>query len=265
MHWRAERWRDYWVHRKVFRGLDDIAAFKEACYAPEIVDAPVALHVKSLPDAPLWCRPGTSDARVLWDTFYHQYHLPPKRMPRARCIVDLGANVGYTAAHFAQRYPDARIIAVEMDGDNARMCAQNLAPFGKRCDLIRTAVWSEDGELHYGGEASWSFRVSQVSDGADAGARTTSATCLKSLFDQLGIETVDYLKMDIEGAEDAVLRDPKPWIGRVRSMKIELHPPADYATCERILTACGFRCRRDGDHPNCLVAQQRTSFRRGNG
>src|SRR4051794_31478123 len=47
------------------------------------------------------CRIGTSDPWVLWDTFYKELQQLPAEVSDPRCIVDLGANVGYTAAYFA--------------------------------------------------------------------------------------------------------------------------------------------------------------------
>jgi hypothetical protein len=48
----------------------------------------------------------------------------------ARVIVDLGANVGYSSVFFLNAFPDAFVLAVEPDPQNANICARNLAPYG---------------------------------------------------------------------------------------------------------------------------------------
>ena len=75
---------------------------------------PVPLRVREAGNHPLLCRPGTSDPDVLWDTFGEKYHLPPVALPADCYIVDLGANVGYTMAHFAFLYPRATVLGVEL-------------------------------------------------------------------------------------------------------------------------------------------------------
>ena len=65
--------------------------------------APLTVQPRALGGAPLLVRPGTTDAQVLDDTFVGLYHLPPIDLPDGAVVLDLGGNVGYTAAHFAAR------------------------------------------------------------------------------------------------------------------------------------------------------------------
>jgi hypothetical protein len=72
------------------------------------------------------------------------------------------------------------------------------------------------------------------------------------------ITNIDYLKVDIEGSEAEILRDPKEWINYVQSMKIEVHPQfnsnATVKECGEKLKAYKFKCFKDDNHPQCLVA-----------
>lgn len=201
---------------------------------------------------PLLCRPGTSDADVLWDTFGEAYHRPPVPLPSESTIVDLGANVGYTAVDFAVRHPGARIFAVELDAGNAALAERNLAPFGSRCVVLRAAVWSVDGEVAYGGDEAWGLHVVPGS----AGERVAPAIQISTLFDRFALDRVDYMKMDIEGAEAEVLCDAG-WLNRVDVLKIEVHPPATLESCEETLRAAGFRVGRDRRHGACVWGSRR--------
>jgi FkbM family methyltransferase len=62
-------------------------------------------------------------------------------------ILDLGANIGITVADNARRYPGARLIAVELDPENAELARLNTAPWADRVELLQGAVWTEDGEI----------------------------------------------------------------------------------------------------------------------
>jgi hypothetical protein len=60
----------------------------------------------------------------------------------ARVIVDLGANVGYSSVFFLNAFPDAFVLAVEPDPQNANICTRNLAPYGDRARVLQAAIWS---------------------------------------------------------------------------------------------------------------------------
>jgi FkbM family methyltransferase len=241
-------------YRKVFRSAGDIRAFRHVAYGGG--DQPVDVRVREAGDAALRIRPRTSDAAVLWDTFHEKFHLPPVPLPARATILDLGANVGYTAAHFAHLYPEATIVAVELDRANYDAAALNLRSM-PGCRVINAAVWSVDGTVAYDRtEQEWGYHVTE--SGAAKGAASATAVTISTLMAQNGISTVDYMKMDIEGAEWPVLSGGADWLPRIRSMKVELHPKfnadATFDNCARVLSAQGFTCRKDDRHWDTLVA-----------
>jgi FkbM family methyltransferase len=222
--------------------------------APRVEAPPVALRLKALGGHAVLCR-ASQDVWTLKYTFLSQFHLPPVPLSGGAIIVDLGSNVGYTVAHLAHLYPTARVIGVEMDADNFALAERNTAAFGDRVRLVHAAVWTHDGEIAYEGEGDDAFAVSgDAPAGAATTVRSAPARRLDRILDEHGIHQVDYLKMDIEGAESAILADPDAWIGRVRSMKIEIHPPATFDSLRGVLESNGFTCSRDSRHWDCLVA-----------
>lgn len=212
------------------------------------------LRLRALGGAAVVCRPG-QDVWTLKHTFLEGFHQPPAELPRSAVIVDLGTNVGYTVADLAHRHPDARIVGVELDAENYEIARRNTARYGDRVTLVHAAVWTENGTVAYGGEAADAFHVTPGDP--PRGARTAPALTLAALFDRLGLERVDYVKMDVEGAEAAILAAPLDWADRVQSLKIELHPPAELDACRAALEGRGFSCGRDARHPHCLVAVRR--------
>jgi hypothetical protein len=79
---------------------------------------------------PLFLRLHTSDAATYRDTFTEQeYDFPLSFEPYS--IVDVGANCGMTAVFYANRYPQARIIALEPEPSNFAALKKNVAQYPK--------------------------------------------------------------------------------------------------------------------------------------
>jgi len=262
----AIRWR-HWYYRTVIGGgilaralhfprtfftTRDAVQYARAMASLCLNKREISIRVMALAEHPLFCRCGTSDPWVLWDVFHHKYHLPPHEIPNGGFILDLGANVGYTAAHFAALYPTVRVLAVEMDEANARLAAKNTARFGDRCTIVHAAVWDDDTIIRYDGTSDQAFRI--VPNGSSTCRRQCVARTIASLLRQYRVNCVDYLKMDIEGAEARVFEASLDWASCVRSMKIELHPPAEYSVCAAALHKAGFDCWKDDRHPRTLLA-----------
>jgi FkbM family methyltransferase len=215
-------------------------------------DQLVALKIRALDGESIVCRPSTTDCCVLWDTFIMRYHMPPNDLGQISTILDLGSNIGTTIAHFAFLFPNARILGVEPEIGNLQVCRLNTRQWGNRCKVLHGAVWPEDGVVTIEGKEAWGFRAHPYRDGDTA----ISAYGVSHLLDELGAETVDFIKMDIEGAEMLVLKRAQDWITRVRCLKVEVHLPYSVEECISDLTAYGFRCAPDETHPHSVVARR---------
>lgn len=240
----------FFKYFEVFDGPFEVMKFRKA-YKNNLT---FVVNIKTRESRyPLFCRGNTTDLQVLWDTFYRKHHLPPIKLAENSTIVDLGANVGYTMAHFAYLFPKSSIYGVEMNYENFLFAKKNLEPLSDQCVLIHSAIWHENGFVLYGGDKEWGYSIvrnDNVDDKKQAPAKT-----LDVLFEENNIREVDYLKMDIEGAEKSVLEKPEKWIDRVKSMKIEIHPPATYDGCKEILERFSFSCSKDADStlPNIVA------------
>ena len=104
------------VHREFPRWGDLVTALRlHRAVVKERKGEPLPMHPRFLGGIPVLSRPGTADWRTLIDVFVHQYHMPREPLTDPAWILDLGANVGYTAACFLHAYPSARVLAVEME------------------------------------------------------------------------------------------------------------------------------------------------------
>jgi FkbM family methyltransferase len=206
----------------------------------------VRLRLRSLDGHAVTVRPRSSDLWALREALVGRYHLPPPdvRAQDLRLIWDLGSNIGLTIAHLAARYPRARIVGVELDGRNAGLCRENVSPWADRCRVVEGAVWAEEGEVTYLSEPGneLATRAVHATGHTTATTRSAPAITLDSLLAEHTDDTwVDFVKMDIEGAEREVLVNNTAWARRVRSINVEVHPPYSPADCERDLARLGFR------------------------
>ncbi len=204
-------------------------------------------------------RPGTSDAYVVWETFVGRYHLPPPDLGDVRVVVDLGANIGLTMAHLAERHPAARILGVEMDSGSVALCRENVAGWGERCRVVDAAVWIDDEDaIEYSTTRGVEYGARLVAaDRASNGTiETTRAVSILSLLDEAGLDRVDFLKMDIEGAERDVLRMNVAWAERVRCLNVEVHEPYSVGRCVTDLEALGFTTTVASNHWAAVTARR---------
>src|SRR5262249_12313551 len=187
--------------------------------------APLAFHPTCLGGRTIWCRPGTSDWSSLADLLFQQFYLPSRVLQDPKVIVDLGCNVGYTTAHFAATYPTARVIGLELDSGNFAIASKNIEPWRDRVTLLNAASWSNDGYVAFGGPQDDSYHV--VASANDPVERTdqpnnklAKSITMASLLRQLNTSHIDYLKMDIEGAEDEIiLKSDCSWLRSVSELK----------------------------------------------
>jgi FkbM family methyltransferase len=136
-------------------------------------------------------------------------------------ILDCGANVGLASLYFKRRYPAAKITAFEADPTIAAMLAANLrANAAGDVDVEAAAVWTSDGDVTFQSEGADSGALASLAGEMDGQAIQVRAARLARWLEA---EPIDLLKLDIEGAEVAVLQDCRPFLSNVRALLLEVH------------------------------------------
>jgi FkbM family methyltransferase len=189
--------------------------------------------------SPLVLRSGESDKHVFGQIFVDAEYKPLlHRAPRARVIVDCGANVGFSTAWLAAAYPDSRIVAVEADERNVVQLRRNVRQFGDRVASVHAGIWTDDRGLkiergRYRGGGAWAtqVRLCQARETPDI-----ESLSISGLMQRFEIAHVDILKMDIEGAEVPVLAKSSEWINCVSAVVIELHDDAGFGNATKVFT-----------------------------
>lgn len=146
-------------------------------------------------------------------------------------VLDVGANEGYFTVISAKCVGvTGKVIAIEPQARLRSVIERNLALNSLTNVIIETcALSNQNAEAHFVYGSSTNTGASRLAAGVFRGqVETVKTETLTSILDRLGIETVDFMKMDIEGGEyEAILGSPEVFEKRrIRALALEFHPRA---------------------------------------
>lgn len=175
--------------------------------------------IKEIPNSNIkvYLRNNQFDEDIFKAIFIEQEYDYIRFLEQPETIIDAGANIGLASILFAMRYPDARIIAVEPADDNFELLKINTASFGNIIPVY-AALMDDDGygSLVNSYNSTLGYQVIK-SDG------NIQMLTIPTLCRQYDIEQIDFLKMDIEGAEKGIFNSSDYWLDNVKCLVIELH------------------------------------------
>ena len=117
-------------------------------------------------------------------------------------VVDAGGCWGDTALYFADRAPSGKVFVFEFEEENLEVLRRNLARnprLAGRIEIIERALWSTSGEKLTFADAGPGTKVRQQQESAGGGE--IESLSMDDWVGEAGIPRVDFIKMDIEGAE----------------------------------------------------------------
>ncbi|MBI3568270.1 MAG: FkbM family methyltransferase [Gemmatimonadetes bacterium] len=154
-------------------------------------------------------------------------------------VIDGGANIGMFSLATRRDHPRARIVAFEPDPALFHLLRENLSANGAGdVRLVHCAIGAADGEMAF------------ASDGQAGGALSAAGGNIRVKVEPLSryvTEEVDFLKLNIEGAEFEVLHElaASGKLRSIRSMVFEYHGwyggPQRLGAILDLLDAHGFR------------------------
>lgn len=158
-------------------------------------------------------------------------------------IIDCGANIGLSIIYFKQKFPSAEIIAFEPDPVIYAALKNNLvANKMNDVNIINKAIWIEDTSIKFISEGGESGRlINHNNDRNNDNVILVKTQSLKNLLNR----KVDFLKIDIEGAEYEVIKDCFDNLLFVECLFVEYHSHKDekqkLGELLSILSSAGFR------------------------
>lgn len=154
-----------------------------------------------------------------------------RRMAPNRTFIDIGANVGYHSMIAAKAQPDGgRVVAIEASPDIAAHLREGLVLNGvsDRVTVVNKAVSDSFGDLtiYRGPHHNTGLTTSLAGRGFTDGVAVECAP-LDALLSDDDIETARLVKIDVEGAEVAVLHGMTDFLDRCAEdveILVELSP-----------------------------------------
>lgn len=248
---RVKRWKLKLKAYSVFRSWKDRITFYHLSHGRIIKEKVLVFNIKTAGKSPVICRNNNTDHCVISSTFFDLYHLPPAPLKSNAVIVDLGANIGLTIRHYKYLYPDSTVIGVELDRENYLLARKNLRGIDN-CILLNGAIWYRDGYVNYQGADAQSFHCVD-SDISEAGEGVKSYS-LMTLFHEFDLSHIDFMKMDIEGAESKIFEDDCSWLSYVDSVNLEVHNGEPLTKYMSVLERHGFKCEASTKHWASILA-----------
>lgn len=135
-------------------------------------------------------------------------------------IIDGGANIGLASIYFKKLYPNAEIVAFEPDPTIFKILEANINSYGfDRIKLIAKGLWNQETTLKFQIEGADAGSLETFDNSNDKHLDQVPVTSLKSYLNK----SVDFLKLDIEGAETVVLKDIVKNLQKVERIFVEYH------------------------------------------
>jgi FkbM family methyltransferase len=163
---------------------------------------------------------------AMWEVQFFKRYNDFYTTNQAPYVLDCGANVGVSVFRYKQLFPNCRITAFEPDPRIYEVLVRNISRNALRdVDAVQAAVWSENSKMEF-----LSFR----NNDSQSGSINIDDGDEKKVFkERIEVDTVwlggylqthvDFLKLDIEGAEFRVLESCKHLLHNVEQLIVEVH------------------------------------------
>jgi FkbM family methyltransferase len=130
-------------------------------------------------------------------------------------IIDGGAHIGLFTLYAKQKYPNAEITLFEPDEKSLGLLKQNLADNHIRdVKIVQAGLFSRECRMPFGSDSS---------DGSSIFAQEKNTFISTVPLSKYIQSEIDFLKLNIEGAELDVLLEIEPKLRFVREIVIEYH------------------------------------------
>ena len=226
-----------WLKENLVFVIQDVIAFSQRFGVKEASkilsrksNKPINLPVEGI-DQDVLVRPRSSDLSVFREIFIEEHYAVDLGFT-PQTIVDVGANIGLASLYFHRKYPKADIVALEPHPGNAELLKKNIHGKGNKITVIEGGLSSKEGTnivIENPGAQHWGYR------GVDSPHGKIRGFTIPGLITECGLDTIDLLKMDIEGAEFEIFKGNIDWLDKVRGIIIEIHEKVNPGSTKYII------------------------------
>jgi len=175
---------------------------------------------KSLPDSvsygPAVVKLNPSDPAVSGALAFRVYENAERDLLHSRCrpgmtFIDIGANIGYYTALATHAVgPQGRVLSLEPDPESFKYLSQTVAANNTQnisCFQLAAAAAPGTQRLYRSKDNRGDNRIYEPEPGWES--LEIKTVTVDGLLEQLGISSVDFIKIDVQGAEGSVIAGMK--------------------------------------------------------
>jgi FkbM family methyltransferase len=173
-----------------------------------------------------------SDLRFLFEEVFYKNEYFIKINSEKPIIFDCGANIGFATIFLKWVYPDSEIYSFEPDKKTFDLLSKNVGQNNlKNVHLFNCAVSNFDGQIDFYNDVDnpGSLLMSTKPERTSMNVAQVKSISISSFMTSHNIESLDLLKIDIEGSEKEVVEDLEKsrLIERVSKVILEYHHHID--------------------------------------
>jgi len=152
---------------------------------------------------------------------------------RGSVFVDIGANLGFYTVVLSRNFKE--VISIEPYPKDYELLVKNVESIAHNVRFVDKAVSNIEGSCAF----SEGRQLATVCKGNNSSSTIVPTTTLDSLLD--GYDSIDLIKVDVEGAEWLVLDGAEKTVGKVQFWMIESHNPTRNKDLENWFESRGYR------------------------
>jgi FkbM family methyltransferase len=166
-----------------------------------------------------------------------EYIFKSESVPEAPFILDCGSNIGISILYFKSKYPGSRILGFEPVPECFAILTKNIEQNDlENVQVTNAALSDSDGQVCLFVGADHDLRGASINR-SWGGQTTEDHIFVKSVRLSKYINgRVDFLKLDIEGAEEIVIPEIRNKLPFVKELYIEYHETRGRSFLEPILS-----------------------------
>jgi FkbM family methyltransferase len=175
-------------------------------------------------------RKGSSDANVFQQIFIEDEYAPVIKTCKELnyqidIILDCGSNIGLSSIYFKMHFPNTKICAIEPFEPNVKMLNENFLLNKIEATVINGAIWNKECYLgisrEFRGGKEWAITMTDEAESCNIKSYT-----INQIAEQMKFNTIDLLKIDIEGGESYIFNESisdVSFLNKVKIIVMEIH------------------------------------------
>jgi FkbM family methyltransferase len=180
-------------------------------------------------------RPGTPDLRVAFQSLRREFDILEALLPRSfsGIVVDAGGYIGAAAIKLSSMFPNATIVTIEPSAENFEVLKHNIVGFSN-IHPVMAALYVDNSTsvpLVDRGTGEWGFSIAvDETVGINRKLGSVSTITLLDIKSMFPGREIGLIKLDIEGGEYELLKNPSEVLRNTPVIFAELH--------DRIVSGC---------------------------